>query len=202
MKNFIIRLLRFWSGLKRPSKKANAKRLQSRGETITSFTIREAVADDIPALVDLHVTTWNATYPGFRHPPTHATREYQWRKAFDEKKEKWFCFVVENRNAELIGFAQANQYCEGLPGFSGQLNKIYLLHDYQRLGLGRRLLGHVVRRFISQNINSMLLFSEPANPSCAFYEALGGERLHDSAGRFHGAYGWRDLKKLESILPH
>jgi hypothetical protein len=70
-----------------------------------------------------------------------------------------------------------------------------------RLGVGRRLLGHVARRFLSQGISSMLLFGEARNPSNGFYEALGAERLFSAAGEFHGEYGWRDLRRLASIFP-
>jgi ribosomal protein S18 acetylase RimI-like enzyme len=43
----------------------------------------------------------------------------------------------------------------------------------QRLGLGRRLFGHVARRFLACAIDTMMLFSRAENPSCGFFEALG-----------------------------
>jgi len=43
--------------------------------------------------------------------------------------------------------------------------------EYQRQGLGRRLVGHVARRFLGQGIGSMVLFGEARNPSCAFWDA-------------------------------
>jgi ribosomal protein S18 acetylase RimI-like enzyme len=167
-----------------------------------SFTIREATAAEIPALARLHVETWKATYPDVKNPPTYEIRERQWRETFGVTDGSWFCFVVEDPLGALVGFAKGKRYhSEELPGFSGELNKIYLLRQYHRHGLGRRLLGHVVQRFLSQGIASMVLFAEPSNPSCAFYEALGAERLFDAAGNFHGGYGWRDLRPLASLCP-
>ncbi|HZO88042.1 MAG TPA: GNAT family N-acetyltransferase [Chthonomonadaceae bacterium] len=167
-----------------------------------SFIIREAVASDIPALARLHVETWKATYPHVPNPPTYAIRERQWREAFAVTDGSWFCFVVEERDGQLIGFAKGVPYAHSdLPEFSGELSKIYLLGEYQRQGLGRRLVGHVVRRFLRQGITSMVLFADPGNPSCAFYEALGAERLLDKAGNFRGGYGWRDLRRLASLCP-
>ena len=61
MKCAVFAAWRLLAGLSRPSKAANARRLRARGETLASFTIREATAADIPALAQLHVTTWNAT---------------------------------------------------------------------------------------------------------------------------------------------
>jgi hypothetical protein len=42
----------------------------------------------------------------------------------------------------------------------------------------------------------MTLFGVPQNPSCAFHEAMGGERLYSEKGTFDGCYRWSDLKKL------
>ncbi len=202
MKTVIVAVERFLRGLQRPSKAANTRRLHERGENAASFIIREATAADIPALAHLHVTTWNATYPGFRSPPTYELRERQWRDAFAMADGSWFCFVIENQHGELVGFAKGTRYAHpDLPDYSGELSKIYLLPEYQRLGLGRRLVGHVARHFLSQGISTMLLFADAGNPSCWFFEALGTEKLRNAAGRFHGGYGWRDLRDLASMCP-
>jgi ribosomal protein S18 acetylase RimI-like enzyme len=83
-----------------------------------------------------------------------------------------------------------------VPGYAGELNKIYLLQRVQRQGLGQQLLCAVARRFMERGVTSMLLFGEPTNPSNGFYEALGAERLYSDKGEFHGGYGWRDLATL------
>jgi ribosomal protein S18 acetylase RimI-like enzyme len=166
-------------------------------------TIREATVADVPALARLHVTTFNETHaPVLRNGPAYEVREYQWRQAFQAADGRWFCFVLEAPDGELIGFAKGQRYAHpDQPHFAGELNKIYLLRAYHRRGLGRRLLGHVARRFLSQGISSMLLFGDARNPSNGFYEALGAERLFAANGEFHGGYGWRDLQRLASACP-
>jgi ribosomal protein S18 acetylase RimI-like enzyme len=174
--------------------------LQARGQGIDSFKIREVKPDDLPRLSALHVTAWKETYWHVKNPPTYEIREQQWREQFKVTDQSWFCFVVENSKGELIGFAKGRAYHESeLPEFSGELNKLYLLREYQRLGLGRRLVGYVVDRFLSQGITSMVLFADPQNPSCRFFEALGAGRLLAKNGEFHGGYGWRDLQRLASL---
>jgi ribosomal protein S18 acetylase RimI-like enzyme len=187
---------RFLLALRRPRKWANMRLLKERGEDINSFLIREAKIDELEALVDLHVTAWNDTYPGARNKPTHQVRERQWRKNFELKERNWFCFVVEDSKGSLVGFATGNTYGDADQPATGQLNKIYLLRNYQRLGLGRRLAERVACRFRAMGINSMLLFSEAENPSIKFYEALGGQRMYDDRGRFHGGYKWDSLEEL------
>ena len=74
-----------------------------------------------------------------------------------------------------------------------------MLNEYQRLGLGTKLMGHVVRRFLSLGINDMILFGIPQNASCYFHEAMRGERIYSEKGTFDGCYRWRDLKKLAEL---
>lgn len=201
-KNLLNAFVRFLFGLRRPSKATNARLLHQRGETLQDFVIREATPGDIPELAALHVKTWNDTYRTVLSPPTYQIRERQWREQFKTIDGSWFCFVIENRKGKLVGFAKGKAYSSSdLPDYSGELNKIYLLREYQRLGLGRRLVGHVARRFLSQGINTMVLFGIPQNPSCAFHEALEAQRLFAKNGEFHGGYGWLDLQRLASICP-
>ena len=168
-----------------------------------SLVIREATSQDISALAHLHVRTFNETQaPVLKNGPSYEVREYQWQQAFQSTDGSWFCFVIEGPKGELIGFAKGQRYAHpDQPDFAGELNKLYLLREYHRRGLGRRILGHVARRFLSQGISSMLLFGDAQNPSNGFYEALGADKLFAANGEFHGGYGWRDLRRLTSICP-
>ncbi len=197
IKNTQNAIVRFLFNFKRPSKATNTKRLHKRGETIASMCIREAIETDIPRLAALHVKAWAQTYWAVRRPPTFEIREYQWKEQFAEKDGSWFCFVVETAKGDLVGFIKGRRYqSDDLPGYAGEINKIYLLLEYQRLGLGRQMLCHAARRFLSMGIPNMVLFGVPQNPSAAFYEAMGGEKLYARNGEFHGGYGWRDLTKI------
>jgi GNAT superfamily N-acetyltransferase len=191
-----VRALR---SLSRPSAAANARRLRTRGETVGSLSIREATPDDIRALAALHVATWNDTHGWRPNGPTEQLRERQWRAAFDDRSDGWFAFVVTRPNGDLVGFATGRRNTGSLVEFGGELNKIYLLREYQRLGIGRRLMGCIARRFLQRKTTSMVLFGEAGNPSCRAWEALGGRRLYSPRGEFHGGYGWHDLEQLASM---
>jgi len=162
------------------------------------FHIREARRDDIAPLAQLHVATFKEAHGGFR-TPSFELRESQWRNAFDHDRD-WFCFVAEGSGGELLGFAKGTLHDGGVPGFQGELNKIYVLRAWHRQGIGRGLVEHVSRRFLEQHITSMLLFGDARSPSNGFYERLGAERLFSPEGEFHGGYGWRDLRRLLSEL--
>jgi GNAT superfamily N-acetyltransferase len=127
--------------------------------------------------------------------PGYSVRERQWREAFAKNEVGWFCFIVERPDGELVAFAQGSR--SDHPEFGGELNKIYVLRDYQRVGIGRRLLGHVARRFRDSGVNSMWLFGDARNPSSRVWTTLGATKTDPDPGT--GNYGWRDLSELAAL---
>ena len=160
-----------------------------------AFRLREAQPADVVALAALHVATFKEAHGGGHRSPTLALRESQWRTAF-ERETDWFCYVAEAPDGQLVGFAKGTLHDGGVPGFQGELDKIYVLRDWHYRGIGRALVEQVGRRFLSRGITSMLLFGDARNPSNGFYERLGAERLFSAEGEFHGGYGWRVLRSI------
>ena len=192
LKRRIADVKRWLHARSRPTGEENARKLRERGESLDSIIFRDAVAADIPALAELHVTTWNATYNTSRGP-TVATRTWQWNQVFAKENRRDFVLVLEDGHGRLIGFTW------GIPNdgeFQGQVSKIYLRWEYHGLGLGRRMMTETARRFLERGISSFILFAERSNPTLGFYDRMGGERLLNDQGQFDGAYGWRDLRPL------
>ena len=176
----------------RPSHERNDRRLRRRGESLDTITLRDATFVDIPALAELHVTTWNATYRTSRGP-TVATRTWQWKQVFAKENRRDFVVVLVDRDGRLVGFI-CGRPREG--EFTGELSKIFLRWEYHRLGLGRLMMQEAARQFLDRGISSFILFADLGNPTLGFYDHLGGERLLDEHGRFAGAYAWRDVHTL------
>ncbi len=196
MRKVIVRIARFIGSFRRPSKAGNIKLLEERGERLDQLIIREAVEADISKLSALHVRTWADTYPNVRKPPTFGIREWQWKEQFKETNDNWFCFVIENTKDELVAFAKGKIESPA----KGNLNKIYVSFQYHRLGLGSRLMAAVAGRFLSRGVNYMTVHAEANNPSCKFYELMGGVHLHHPDGRInYGGYYWDDLEKLVAL---
>lgn len=155
---------------------------------------------DVPALAALHVETFNETHGNHPDGPTVELRQYQWQKLFQEENRNWFCIVIENEQGKLVGFAKGQPYYhDDQPDYSGELNKIYILNKFQRLGLGRQLICKVAHQFVRRDIRSMLLFGNEESPSNRFYERMGADKLYGTNGEFNGGYGWKDLQKLINI---
>jgi ribosomal protein S18 acetylase RimI-like enzyme len=192
-------LLRWFNSLTRPKGEENARKLRERGESLDALVFREARLTDVPALAELHVTTWNATYNVKIGGPTVATRAWQWTQILANPFHGEFILLLEDRTGRLIGFARAKAVRDG--EWDGNLSKIYLRWEYHGLGLGRKMMGRVARWFIARGVSNFVLFAERSNPTIGFYDRLGGERLVDEHGQFHGAYGYRDMEKLSRSCP-
>lgn len=162
-----------------------------------TFNLRLAQKADVPRLAELHVQTFNETHRGGQPTgPSYELRERQWRERFDLQDGSWYCYVIEDDDGTLVGFARGAPHDGDSPEFEGELSAIYVLRRVHRQGLGRRLLCAVAARFVDEGVTSMLLFGEATNPSNGFYESFGAERLYSEKGDFHGGYGWRDLHML------
>ena len=89
--------------------------------------------------------------------------------------------------------------------YQGEIYSLYLLEEFQRKGLGRRLFLAVTKRLLDDGMSSMLLWVFEANLGARqFYESLGGENTSRSAipiniagsDLVEIAYGWTDITPL------
>ena len=88
-------------------------------------------------------------------------------------------------------------------GLNAELTAVYLRREFQRVGLGRRLIAAVVDAQRLLGATGMIVWVIAGNkPARAFYEALGAELLVEQAFEWDGmelleaGYGWRDLNAL------
>jgi ribosomal protein S18 acetylase RimI-like enzyme len=192
MRRLIRRLYRLAKGVPRPS---------SPPVDISDLVLREATPADLRPLAELHVLTFNDTHVGpFGRGPSYATREAQWRQKLAEMDGTNFVLVLQAPAGQLVGFIWCHPMTED-PKWAARLNKIYLLREYQRRGLGRRMVAAAVDRLLAHGLTSMALFTEPDNaPACNFFDQLGGERQLDERRRFGGMYGWSDLQVLKARM--
>ena len=170
-------------------------------QQLGALILRDAGADDLDKLAQLHVDTYNETHVGpFGTGPTFALRKSQWREKLNGLHATNFVIVLETPERELVGFCWAHPAHDD-PRWAARLNKIYLLRPYQRQGLGTRMMKTAVGRLVANGLASMVLFTETDNvPACNFYDKLGGERQLDDKGAFGGMYGWSDLRDLQRRL--
>ncbi|KHD34915.1 acetyltransferase [Clostridium acetobutylicum] len=92
---------------------------------------------------------------------------------FNNSITKEFMYVAENSQGEIIGFAsgETNKIEEK---YDSILYTIYILKNYQRQGVGKRLFKVVADRLRSEGAENMVVWTFNENKSRGFYERLGG----------------------------
>lgn len=131
--------------------------------------------------------------------------------SYERRTESWEyniktgnVFVAVTDDQQIVGFSSGGKERTGdYENFPGELYAIYMLKEYQRLGIGKLLVKPVVNELVQLNVNSMLVWVLEDNKSKQFYENLGGEPVDvkqiEIAGRKYNeiAYGWRNIKALK-----
>ena len=170
--------------------------------------IRTAERRDAGPLARVHVDSWRSTYAGilpdeFLAGLSYRDRESFWNQILTTARATVSNFLVETESGEVAGLAAGGPERTGDETYRGELYLVYLLEQYQRRGLGRRLVSAVAQRLLDDGFDSMLLWVARDNhPACHFYEALGGElvgsRTIDIAGTdiAEVSYGWLDVTVL------
>ncbi len=173
--------------------------------------IRAAVPEDAASMARVHVDSWRSTYAGivpaeYLAGLSYPNRESLWKELLTTDRPGASYFVAEAEDGDIVGFASAGPERESDGTYRGELYAIYILEEYQRMGLGRRLFSCVTRRLLPDGFNSMLLWVlEDNRPACRFYESLGGERVARKTITIGGAdlvevsYGWRDISDLVNL---
>ena len=170
--------------------------------------IREADPIDAGAIARVHVDTWRTAYAGilpaeFLAGLSYADREQMWQQDLTADRPATSMLVAETHGGEIVGFAYGAPEREGNLLYRGELFAIYVLKGHQRRCVGRRLFSAMARHFISQDIDSMLLWVLKDNhPARQFYESMGGEYVGEkiiTIGRtdlVEVAYGWKAIEDL------
>lgn len=174
--------------------------------------VRDAQIADAEAIARVHVETWRTTYKGII-PQSYldglsvATRANYWRHQLGQPDGRaglipeW-TIVLAEEDKQVVGFAAGGAERSGNVVYTGELGAIYLLHTYQRRGIGRRLVEALASRLAEQGHAAMLVWVLAENPARGFYESLGGRLIGNQPVTLAGAtldelaYGWDDIQVL------
>jgi GNAT superfamily N-acetyltransferase len=157
----------------------------------------------------VHVDSWRTTYTGLVPEEVLANLSYErrargWADALIATEE--VIFVAEDDSGQIVGFASGGPERSGDKGFDGELYAIYLLEDYQKLGIGSELTLAVAKRLAELGVRSLFVWVLAGNPAKAFYERIGGQWVAEQDIQIGGAnlvetgYGWRDIAELIEYL--
>jgi ribosomal protein S18 acetylase RimI-like enzyme len=158
--------------------------------------VRLAVAQDAVGIANVAQRTWKDTYAGIILPETQERFLGRWYTpaVLEEaigRSESWlYVAVVE---AEVIGFAQFMMRDDG----RGELTRIYVLPEWQRRGVGSRLLREGLAALSAHGAQEVFVHVERDNAKgTGFYERSG---FHQVRG-FSAELPEQNLELLEYAL--
>jgi ribosomal protein S18 acetylase RimI-like enzyme len=166
--------------------------------------IRAATVDDCDSIAEVHVTSWQESYPGLIPQQvldalSVPDRNAAWREIFAGLRS-YPIYVAENEG-RIIGFGAGGLCRSEALGQEMEIYAIYLLLRAQRQGTGSRLLTTIVRDFIAHGKRSAGLWVMRDNAVARrFYERFGAvivaERVEHRPGydRPEVGYAWPDLR--------
>ena len=166
------------------------------------ITFRRATVSDSLAVARVHVQSWRASFTGivpqsFLDKMSVEDRAQAFRTRFAADSYRMFIAVTPRDGA--IGFADFGEARETDQRYEAELYAIYLLRDFQRQGIGRKLFTLGVESLISDGMHSMYLLTLEASPYKSFYEKMGGRMVGRTAIEIAGVkyteliYGWDKL---------
>jgi ribosomal protein S18 acetylase RimI-like enzyme len=167
--------------------------------------IRKAKLSDAQGIAKVHVDCWRTTYKNI------IPSDFLDKLSYDQRTELWvrnitkdnnYVFVAENNEGHIVGFADGGKRETNLVENSGDLTSIYVLQEYQGLGIGKKLVQQLFTKFNVLGYKTIFVEVLEDNQSRFFYESLGAEWLKCEKIKIAGAelnllvYEWKDIKSV------
>lgn len=172
-------------------------------------TLREATIADCEEVAHMHVLAWQGSFRGVV-PQAFLDRmsAVQRVEAFSQGFTAQFyrMYVAEVSDSRIVGFADFGEPRGEIEGYEGELYSIYILPEFQRRGIGQRLVQLGVQFLLANDRSSMYLLTLEASPYRKFYDKLGGRVVRQKQISIDGLafteliYVWPDLTALNGRL--
>ena len=165
---------------------------------LVTIDIHQAHASEAAEVADVHLASWQAAYRGII---PHTVLEQMiarrgdswWQKAINRGTH----VIVINFNGLIVGYATVGLNRARTLAYDGEIYELYLLPEYQGIGLGRQLFENAQKVLSHYGLKSNVLWVlEENEQACLFYERMGG-RMVKRASEIFGdkclqkrAYAW------------
>jgi GNAT superfamily N-acetyltransferase len=186
---------------------------------LNALALRPAFEDDAPAIAQLRVDAWRATYRGvipdaYLDAMNVEASTALWQRILSAAPNRTSTFVAEDTMG-LVGFASALMLDPPKLEMDCELSAVYVRPGQQRAGVGRALVSATVAAQRDKGATGLVVWVIAANRGArAFYEALGGDLAVEQPFQWDGmdlieaGYVWRDLDALaaacgdHAVVPH
>jgi ribosomal protein S18 acetylase RimI-like enzyme len=177
---------------------------------IKEIQLRRATVADAEAIAAIRIEGWRTTYRGmipdsYLNEMDMNENVLHWRTILQALpvKEDSLCVYVAVSEDEIVGFVSAMKLSEPKLDKDGEINAIYIRPQWQRCGIGKRMLHKAARSLQAMGCGSCVIWVIDGNSQARnFYEELGGEILIEQDFSWDGldltevGYGWNDLSVM------
>ncbi|GAB6256997.1 MULTISPECIES: GNAT family N-acetyltransferase [Peribacillus] len=167
--------------------------------------IRHASVADAEGIAIVHVDCWRTTYKEIM------PSDFLDNLSYEKRKEIWikninrdgnYVYVAENNEGKIVGFIDGGKRDTNQVENSGDLTAIYILENFQRMGIGKKLIKELFLKFEALGFKTIFVEVLEDNKSRFFYEAFGAELLKTEKIKMAGAelnllvYVWKDISQV------
>ena len=162
------------------------------------MTIRDAVAEDVPAILAIYNEVIASSTAVYRDTPATLDDRLEW---FNARRAQSYPILVAADDSGLLGFASYGDF-RAWPGYRFSVeHTVHIRADQRGRGVGSALMRVLIQRAVAQGKHVMIGGVDAENEaSLRFHERLGfvpAARLHQVGFKFNR---WLDLVFVERIL--
>lgn len=161
--------------------------------------IRPARQLDACGIARVYVQTWQDTYRGILpdgYLDAMTVRGSERSFFQDLQNSRVISFVAEKTANKIVGFITGGDASQRDWIYSGEIYTLYVQKDYQRQGVGLKLVSALAKQLNRLGVYAMQVRVLKQNPNRRFYEYLNGIALCTQRLLFAGTildavvYGW------------
>jgi RimJ/RimL family protein N-acetyltransferase len=150
---------------------------------VSQVEVRQAQEDDVSAIADIHVRSWQAAYRGVLPDElldslSAPERERSWREILRGSDERWLTLVAERGRGDLLGFCSVAAPSRDAPPdeATAEVGALYVDPEHWRQGAGGAMLTVALQELKLLGFEAAILWVLPENHAAlAFYERFGFE---------------------------
>ena len=160
--------------------------------------LRTATENDIPAILAIVNHAILHTTANYNYEPQSLEVQREW---FLQKKAKDFPVIVVEVGGTVVGFGAYGTFREKIGYQFTVEHSVYVSENYIGKGIGKMLLGELIRLAKAQDIRTMIGAIDAENKdSIRFHEKFGFTKcgvIKDAAYKFDR---WLDLQFMQLLL--
>ncbi|WP_425446498.1 N-acetyltransferase family protein [Dethiothermospora halolimnae] len=170
--------------------------------------IRKAVKEDAKEIININHKTWRIAYRGIVSQEFMDKRDKKINdkitKMSKQIKNNQVNILVAEEDEKVIGFVSYGKSRENR--YESEVYAIYVLKEYQKRGVGKKLIKKVIENLIKENYSNIIIWCLKDNKYKKFYEEVGGQPRENKVLKIGNkqldtiGYGFYNLNKVMEKL--